>query len=93
MESRVTRAGIRKGAHTAAGLWSCVWGHQAGNSCTLPLPSPGTAVGSAACCAGSAETLECGWSVAVEKVRVRQGTTGPEARKEHNPSSAQKTQS
>ena len=69
------------GAHTAAGLWSCAWGRQAGSSCTPPPPSPGTAAGSAACCAGPAATPGCGWSVAAgERLEVR-GQHGQDAEK------------
>lgn len=62
------------GARTAAELWSCVWGHRAGSSCTPPPPSPGIAAGSAACCAGPAVIPGCGWSVAVgERSEVSTG--------------------
>lgn len=56
---------------TAARLWFCEWGHRAGSSCTPPPPSPGTAVGSAACSAGLAGTPGCGWSVAVGQREAR----------------------
>lgn len=46
---------------TEAGPWSCVWGRQAGSSCTPPLPSPAITSGFAACCVTLATCLGCGW--------------------------------
>jgi hypothetical protein len=77
-------------ALTAAGLWFCEWGRQAGSSYTPPPPSPGIAAGSATCCAGPAATPGCGWSVAAgERMQLmwaggRQGQCHPLPSIPHN---------